>query len=238
MKRTVQLTSFVLFLLLFQACFLLGPSVKGDGHVTRQTRQLSGFAELDVSNGLKVVLIPDSNEYVVVEADENLHHHIETEVRGETLKVYSESRIIWAKEKTVLVHFRKLTAINSSSGSKISSESPVHTKQMKLRASSGSQQHLQVDTNQLDGKCSSGAHIYLSGASDEATIKASSGAHFKANEFSTNSCDADVSSGAHIWVDVRHKLHAEASSGGHVYYSGEPSETTINSSSGGSVSRN
>lgn len=220
------------------SCFFIGSSIKGDGHVKSENREIGEFDKVDVSNGLDVVLIPDNRAFLLVEADHNLHDHIITEISGKKLEIYADKRIRWAESKKVYVHYLELEEIQSSSGAHISNENLLKGQHVEIRASSGSVQNLQIDATELDSKCSSGAKVFLSGLCKKADIKASSGAHFKGKNLSTTSCNADVSSGAHIWIDVQEQLDAEASSGGHVYYSGQPSSTTVKSSSGGSISAN
>lgn len=238
MKKWSLFAALAVLVFSTQSCWMLGPSVKGNGEVTEETRQLSDFSRLETSTGLEVFLIADSGEYVVVEADENLLQDIRTEVKGNTLKIFTESRIRWAKSKKLYVHYKHLSALNSSSGSFIRCSDPLRTNRLEIKASSGSHQYLQINTKELDSRCSSGAHIYISGKCDDATLKASSGAHFKGQTFQATKCSADASSGAHIWVEVTDQLQAEASSGAHISYAGNPSNIDIHSSSGGSVSRN
>jgi len=238
MKKTILFSGILVIVILCHSCIFFGPSVKGDGNVTEQTRQISGFEKIEASTGLEVSLIPDSTEYVVVESDANLHEHIQTELVHHTLRIYTESRIRWAKAKKVKVHYTKLAELKSSSGAMVRSEAPIVTKAIELHASSGSQQHLEIEARKIEGRCSSGAHIYVSGKCETAELKASSGAHLKGGDLWTKNCDADVSSGAHIWIAVSDELNAEASSGGHVFYSGEPTKTNVHSSSGGMISRN
>lgn len=237
MKKTILFSGILVLAILFHSCIFLGPSVKGDGDVTEQKRQISGFEKIEASTGLEVFLIPDSTEYVIVETDENLHEHIQTELSHKTLKIFTESRIRWAKSKKVKVHYTTLSELKSSSGAVVRSEGPIVTRDIELNASSGSQQHVEVESKAVEGRCSSGAHIYLSGKSERANLKASSGAHLKAGDLWTSKCDADASSGAHIRIAVSDELNAEASSGGHVYYSGNPEKTNLHSSSGGVISQ-
>ena len=237
MKKTIHAGLFLLIIFLFNACYFLGPSVKGDGHVTKETRQISGFEKLATSAGIEVFLIPDSSEFLIVEADENLHEYIKTDLEHQTLKIRTEGRIRWAKSRKVYVHYKQLKAVKSSSGSIVRSEQAIKNSHLEITASSGAQQYLEIDAGKLESQCSSGAQINLSGHCRKARLQASSGAHLKGSELFTDECDADVSSGAHIRVGVRNELTAEASSGGHIYYSGEPTKTSVHSSSGGSISK-
>ncbi len=239
MKRYLSLLlSIIVSALSLSSCIFLGPSVKGNGHVVKETRHISGFDKIEASTGLEVSLVPDSTEFVLVEADENLHEVIETELRHETLSIYSRERIRHAEAKKVFVHFIKLEKIQSSSGSMVRSQNIVTSNTIEVSASSGSQQFLEINAENFKGKCSSGAQIFLSGKADNANVRASSGAQFKAEDFITNDCMADVSSGAHIWIGVKDHFNGEASSGGHIYYSGDPERTDTKTSSGGSINRN
>jgi len=232
-----QLIIFILSLplLFFTGCIFMGPAIRGEGEVTEEIRKIDGFEKIEVSRGLEVYLAPDSQEYVLVEADENLHDVILTELENGTLKIYTDKFIRSAQSRKIHVHFVHLSGIKSTSGAMVQSEGPVRTKKLEISASSGSRQTLEINAGQFEGRCSSGAQISLEGKAGKATLRASSGAHFKGNDFIASDCYAKSSSGAHIWTGVKDKLVAEASSGGHIYYSGNPATTSFDSSSGGSI---
>ncbi|WP_372774839.1 head GIN domain-containing protein [Mangrovibacterium sp.] len=236
MRKSIFLGGILVSLFFLQSCIYVGPSVRGSGTVTRENRQLSGFVNLEVSNGLEVLLVSDSTEYLIVVADDNLHDYIRTELKGKTLEIYSESRIRSAESKKVYVHYVGLEEVESTSGSVIRSEGLVRGSKVAVKASSGSMQFIEIQTDEVKARCSSGAQIYLSGASTKAEVQASSGAQFIGSELRTKRCELDVSSGAQISIEVADEIIAEASSGGQIRYSGKPAKTEIHTSSGGSVS--
>ena len=96
---------------------------------------------------------------------------------------------------------------------------------------------MDVNARRLKADCSSGANIHLSGLAKEAELETSSGANLKAQELKANNCKMRASSGANVWATVVDRLEAKASSGGNVFYYGEPSSTEIDASSGGNVNR-
>ena len=229
------LISLFSFVLLATSCVFIGPSIRGNGNVERQTRELDDFSAVKASHGLEVHLVSDNKEYVVVEADENLFEAIRTEVKGSELKIYADKQIRSADSKKVFVHYLDIEEVRSSSGSHVITNDVLRSKSLILAASSGSHQKMEINTSRLESKCSSGAHISIEGRSQEATFKASSGAHLKAKNLTTRDAEADVSSGAHITFTVLENLEGEASSGGHIYYYGNPGTTHINKSSGGQI---
>ncbi len=236
MKQLFSVIIFIAVLFSTPGC-ILGPSIKGNGEVTDERRNITGFDKIKTSTGLDVFLIPDSVEYVVVEADENLHTTIKTELDGETLEIRSDKQIHWARSRKVTVHFSKLTELRSTSGSSLSSLGIIHSKSLEIAASSGARQHLEVDAEHFSGRSSSGAQVELKGKTVYAELKASSGAHLKGKDLEAVTCTANVSSGAHIWTWVKNDLDASASSGGHIYYTGDPEKININTSSGGAVKK-
>lgn len=236
MKTSLHAACLFALMLLIQSCHFIGPSLKGDGQVSTETRTVSGFDAVKASTGIEVYLIPDSTEYVVVEADQNLHEYIHTELKGKTLEIYVEGRIRWADSRKVHVHFTRLNQVESSAGAQVRAEEVLKLKKLELSASSGSQQHLSLAVEELDADCSSGAQMHLSGSSLKVELQASSGSQLHATELSAERCKADASSGAQIGISVLAQLKAEASSGGQIHYRGTPEQLEVHKSSGGSIS--
>jgi hypothetical protein len=239
MKRNqFQLIGVIALLsILFSSCWSLGPSVKGDGNVTEQVRQVDEFDQIKVSRGMNVYITQGSPAKVVVIADNNLHEIIRTDVEGGVLKIYTDENIRWAKEKKVMVTVEKLTGLEASSGANIFSQAQIMSENLELKASSGANLTMDVNAKYLKADCSSGANINLSGLAKEAELEASSGANLKGKDLKADNCKMQASSGGNVASSVVEKLEAKASSGGNVVYYGEPASTDIDTSSGGNVNR-
>ena len=92
MKTLFKLSALVFLLIGTTSCFIDG--VKGDGNVITKNRKISDdFSRIEVSRGLDVYLTKSKNVALEVEADENLHELITTEVRDGVLKISSERNI-------------------------------------------------------------------------------------------------------------------------------------------------
>ncbi len=60
--------------------------------ITTETKNITGFEKIDVSEDFKVIVrFSDSEEKVEIEANENLHDLIQVKKEGETLKIYTKS---------------------------------------------------------------------------------------------------------------------------------------------------
>jgi hypothetical protein len=228
---------FAVLSVLLSSCWFLGPSVKGNGNVTEQVRQVDEFNQIEVSRGMNVYITQGSPAKVVVIADSNLQEIIRTDVDGDVLKIYADENIRWAKEKKVMVTVEKLTRIESSSGANTYSQSQIMSGDLELKASSGANLTMDVNARHLNADCSSGANIKLSGLAKEAELETSSGANLKAQELKADKCRMRASSGGNVSATVVESLEAKASSGGNVVYYGEPASTSVDTSSGGNVHR-
>ncbi len=235
-RKQIQLIAIFTFLsLFFSSCWFMGPSVRGNGQVTEEVRQVGEFDQIHVSRGMNVYVTQGSPAKVVVIADNNLHEIIETKVEGGILKVFVNENVRWAKEKKVMVTVEKLTGLETSSGSNVWSQNQIVSENLELKASSGANITMDVNAKYLKAGCSSGANIKLSGLAKDADLGTSSGANLKGEELKTDNCKMKASSGGNVSSTVNGKLDAHASSGGNVVYYGEPTETNVQTSSGGNI---
>lgn len=222
----------------FSSCIFLGPSIKGNGKVVEQTRDLGSFDEVKASRGMNVYITQGEIEKVVIEADENLLDAIETKIERNTLVVTTSKNIRESTSKKVYVTISEINGIKSTAGSNVYSENTLNAKSLDLSTSAGSNMSLEVDAGRLNVSASSGSNIKLEGRSESFVGKASAGSNIKAENLTVDDCEARASSGANIWIKVREKIDGQASSGGNVFYSGNPGEINTKSSSGGNVRKN
>lgn len=233
MKKIIFL-SIALTTILLSSC-LLGPTMKGNGHVVEEVRRVDNFDAIKASRGINVYITQASEQKVLVRADENLLDAIETEVHDGVLIVRSTAIIQRSESFKVFVSVPDLELIHASSGSNVYSETKIKSNNLDLSTSSGANITLDIEAGELSGSASSGANIRLSGSAEDIEANVSSGANIKAEELKTQNAKLEASSGGNIWISVQKHLDASASSGGNIHYSGEPSELNSSSSSGGNV---
>jgi len=238
MRKTIfLLITFLAILFSMESCIFIGPSIQGNGHVTIEKRKVDNFNKIKVSTGLNVLLVQSDKLLVTIEADENLHEVIRTEMKHDELNIFTDERIRKSKKLRITVEFINLEELRSLAGARIRTDGMIEVNDLKSSASSGSQQSLSINTREFVAKTSSGAQMTVKGKTKEAILDASSGSHLKAGDLVADDCSADVSSGAHIYINVNNDFEGEASSGGHIYYLGNPKSVDINTSSGGEIKK-
>jgi hypothetical protein len=206
--------------------------------VKTENRKTGDFDEIKVSRGMNVYITQGDETKVVVKADENLLDIIETKVEDGALIIRATENIRKATVKKVYVTTPDINLIKTSSGSNVYAETVLKSENLDVSSSSGSNMKLKVKAQKLSASSSSGSNIRLEGMVKSFDGKASSGSNIKAGELNSVKCKTDVSSGANIWISVKDKLEAHASSGGNIFYKGNPDITDIEKSSGVNVKKN
>ncbi len=220
--------------IIFSSC-IFTPTIKGNGNVVEETREIEPFDEIKASRGINLYITQDENIKLTIRADENLIEVIETEVVGGELIVRSTKNVKNAKSFKVFVSTPKINSIKGSSGCNVYSETELVSDNFDVSASSGCNIHLSVQTEEIEASSSSGSNIILDGITSEFRGRASSGSNIKAEDLKSKNAEAKVSSGANLWISAESTLRANASSGGNIFYNGTPSKTDISKSSGGNV---
>jgi len=209
--------------------------VTGSGKVVSEERKAGYFNAVKVSSGIDVYLTQGEKESITVEADDNLHEYIITEIKDNTLKVYSKTNIRKAEAKKVYVTIKDVEKLSASSAGDLYGETLIKSDELSLSASSAGDIKLKVEVTRLKCRISSSGDIDLEGVADELEADLSSAGDLKAFDLITRIADVSTSSAGDARITVTEKLRARASSAGDIYYKGNPQQVDAHSSSAGGI---
>lgn len=210
-------------------------TVYGNHHVVKKEREAGRFTGLRVSSGIDAYLKQTGSETIEVEADENLHEYILTEIRDGILHVYTDANIREAEMKRVYVSMKEIGSLKTTSAGDIIGETPVKTDKIELSASSAGDIKLEVYTKEIKADISSSGDITLTGESDILDASLSSAGDLNAYGLEVREADVSASSAGDADINVSERLTARASSAGDVNYRGNPKYVDAHSSSAGGV---
>ena len=239
MKSTTKKLLALLFVsVLMSSCNVnMFNRVNGNRNVVTADRSTSQkFTKINVSTGLDLYLSQGTKNKVTLEADENLHDIIITEVNDGVLKIYSEKSIWQAKARKVFVTVKNLEGLTATSGSDVYTEDVLKVETIKVSATSGADIRIALDADTVETSATSGSDIRISGTANNHTSRANSGASIEAYKLISKNATVNVSSGADINIYASESINAKASSGGDIDFKGNPREINKKSSSGCSVS--
>jgi hypothetical protein len=210
-------------------------TVYGDGNVVKKERKAGSFTGVKVSTGIDVFLSQGNNISIQVEADENLHEYILTEVEGNVLHVYTDANIRKAKMKRVYVTVKDVNYLSTTSAGDMIGETPIRTDDLKLNASSAGDVKLEVYAKTVEADISSSGDMTLTGEADMLEGDLSSAGDLNAYNFKVREADIDVSSAGNADIYVTERLRARASSAGDINYKGNPKYLDAHTSSAGGI---
>lgn len=212
--------------------------ISGNRNVIEKTRTLSEpFTKIKASNGLDVFISEGKSNKIIVEADENLHDIIKTEVEDGTLRIYADKNIWRAKARKIYVTTSQLNAVSASSGSDVITEDEFTSKDFVAKVSSGADLTVRINALNVTGSSSSGSDLVLIGKAKNADLSSSSGSDIDAEKLITQHATASASSGSDINLYASKSLTAKVSSGADIDFEGNPETVNKKASSGGSVSK-
>jgi hypothetical protein len=212
-----------------------GKTVHGNHNVIRAERNLGSFTGIKASAGVDVYLRQGDSDAVTVEADENLHEYIITEVKGGVLQVYTEVSIRDAEKERVYVTMKEIKSVETTSAGDIVGESPVKSDEIRLSASSAGDIKLEIYAREVNLNISSSGDMTLSGETERLEADLSSAGDLNAYDLKAKEADISVSSAGDADINVTDKITAKASSAGDINYKGDPKYVDVHTSSAGGI---
>lgn len=210
--------------------------IDGNRNVVSEKRKINDdFTRVKVSSGIDLYITQGNSVSLTVEADENLHEYIVTEVHGDQLKIYIDGNVWRAKARKVYLTVTTLEELKATSGSDVFSQGTIKATDLEVSTSSGADMRIEVDAENVVSHSSSGSDLRISGTSRTHNTSASSGSSIHAYGLESKDVTAKVSSGADIGVYASESIDARASSGGDIRYKGNPEKVNKKTSSGGGV---
>jgi hypothetical protein len=258
-KRVGLFVGLVGLLLLVGACFPM--SIRGNGKVVTEERNVSGFDSITLSIAADVIITQDGDESVTVEAEENLMKYIDTTVRGRTLDlafVPGPRPDIRVTEPIIFyVNVDELERIDVNSSGDVSVEA-VKVEDFKVEVSgsgnvdiekvsgddmefelngSGDLTIDELDARELVISITGSGNIYLAGEAQSQDVRLSSSGQYQAKDLESREVEIEVtgSGDAEIWVTD--SLEADLTGSGNVNYYGNPQVEADTTGSGEVVSR-
>jgi hypothetical protein len=235
--KSLRILTFAIAILSISACThaQYRKTVHGNGNVVTKERKAEDFAGIKVSSGIDVYLKQGSIMSISVEADENLHEYILTEVRNGVLNVYTDANIRESKMKRVYITMKDINSVSTTSAGDVVGETPVKCDRLELSASSAGDIKLEVRSKEIKINISSSGDMTLSGETDILEADLSSAGDLNAYELKVREANISASSAGDADINVTEKLTARASSAGDINYRGNPKYIDSHSSSAGGI---
>lgn len=211
-------------------------NVRGNGNVIKKERTSPSFNGVKVSTAIDVYLTQGDKNSIVVEADENLHEYIMTEVRSGVLTIYYDNVSI--REVTmsrVHVTIKDIESLETTSAGDILGQTPLKCGDIEIGTSSAGDIKVELTADNIEVDISSAGDVTLSGSANRLEADLSSAGELEASGLKVKEAEVSVSSAGSASVNVTERLEARASSAGNIRYYGDPKYVDAHASSAGTI---
>ena len=237
MKNTLLIATFTLASLVSLA---QDGKVINDNHA--QKRSAQGFHGVYISSGIDLYLSQGSEEAVAVSADDpEIREKIQVEVKEGILQIYIDNHgFHWGtwgnRHMKAYVSIKTIDQLHASGGSDVYIQDPIHSEQLKMNLSGGSDLHGKLNIGELTIHQSGGSDSYVSGTATTLDINTSGGSDYHGYDLVADNCKVDASGGSDAYLTVNKELTASASGGSDVHYKGNGVVRSSQASGSGSIS--
>lgn len=144
--KTVKTIIFISFLLILSS-INAQEKIIGNKDVTIENRNLSEFTKIEVIDDIKVLLVYNDNQSVIVETDSNVQNAIITEINNGSLIIKTNSKIVRTKELIVHVNVNKdLNGIYAYNKAHVKSKNVLRIDSLTLNAFDNSDFSLKLNS--------------------------------------------------------------------------------------------
>lgn len=221
------------------SCEEFGDWITPSNNVTKESRVVTGYSGLDVSHAFNVyVNFSDTEESIVVEANENLHPHIVVEERNGMLVIKLQDRIhirFGGSTLNVYITTRYLDAFDVSGASQIVLNDPLVASDVVTDLSGASSFTGDLQVEQLVTDISGASNMYLTGTADYMRADVSGASSIKDYDFSVNWFDADLSGASDAYVTINDRIDLQASGASTLNYKGDGAINSIDLSGASNI---
>ncbi len=225
----------------------------GSGNLETEAYAFSDFTEVEISSAFEFEIEQSSSYSINVTADDNVMEYIQVSKDGQTLKIGLRTGIrigsatlsigfgtfpflesVTLKASVTMPQLSGLTASGASRGT-ISDFSS--TEDLDITVSGASRVTGDLMAGNVDFGISGASTIELEGSANDMVADVSGASSFKLDDFTVNDADINFSGASSGTVNLNGRLDADLSGASRLWYIGEPTMGTIDTSGASSLSK-
>lgn len=206
----------------------------------QSVRKVGPFDELVLSGKIDVYLEPAAEgeeESVHIDDTYDDDDAVNIVIRGRQLKISQLDG--WTRRNNrrvrVLVKYGSLRSIRALAGAEVEGAETLVADYLDLKCGSGAKLRLDLRVQNLEGNASEGGDLRLSGQCKRQEVSANTGGIYDAAELTALETEVKANTGGRAVVVATERLDANASTGGEVRYSGNPTEKYTRSNLSGDI---
>lgn len=204
----------------------VGPTERGSGNVTTETREVKAFDSIEVSYPAEVYVTQGTSESLKIEAEDNLLPGLQTRVRNGRLEIFykvEEGKAVRpTKTPIITIVVKDLNEVDFESAGSIELNG-IETAALSVSVSGAGELKLkEIDVRDLSVNLSGAGSMSASGTADTLDVNISGFGDFDGRNLQSKDATVNISGAGSATVAVEDQLDAAISGAGSVNYYGSP----------------
>lgn len=218
-------------------CSKTNDTIIPSGRITEEVRNIKDYNKIDISTAFNVdVTFSETEERIIIEANENLHQYIEVKKESDKLIIKVKNGINISGNPTINAHIstKEINGFYASEASRFILKNKLVTSDaINIELSGASKFEGELEGPLTESVISGASLLDISGSTPIFNVFASGASHVRDYGFIVNNLNINLSGASSAWLTVNDKLNVVASGASVLNYKGTG---TINSQdlSGGS----
>ena len=229
---------FILFLAVALISGCVPVAITGSGNVVTQEESITGFDKVDISQAFNVEIKQGESFSVIIRVDDNLVEHLQVVKQGSTLKIGLKPN----RDYTIInatmeaeVTMPELVGLDLSGSSDANVSGFESTKSLLVDLSGNSALLGDIQAGDTRFDISGNSSVTLSGSAGDLTIDASGNSEVDLADFPASDTNVDAGGASAVTVNLSGRLNADASGKSNIYYLGDPTLGTIDTSGSSTI---
>ena len=189
----------------FAALAVRAETITGSGTAATDNRAVSGFSRVSIALSGKLEIVQGDSEKIAITADDNVLPYIETEVKGDSLRIRFKERSFNVRTKTPI---RIALSAKTLEGISV--------------AGSGDVQAPSINGKRMHVSIAGSGDVLLGGKAPDLSIEIAGSGNVKAGKFEAQAVKVEVAGSGDATVWAKDSLKVSVAGSGDVRYYGDP----------------
>jgi len=243
MKKTIIIIVLVVAVAILCTLLILNlrgwPGVLiGSGNLETEAYAFTNFTEVEISSAFDFEINQSSSYNISVTADDNVMEYVQVSQVGQTLKIGLRT-VTWfgpvtLRASVTMPELRGLTVSGASRGDIYDFSS---TEDLDITVSGASRVNGDITAGNVEFDISGASTIQLEGSANDMVASVSGASRLNLGSFTVNNANVNFSGASSGTVNLDGRLDADLSGASRLWYIGEPTMGTIDTSGASTISK-
>lgn len=238
MKKSILLSALIAVGIALSSCNKI--SVKPSNQITTESRNISGYSAIDVSDAMDVeISFASGVEGVIVEANSNLHQYILTDVVGGKLKIRMKNNVRIKSGASIKIYVSAITidGIGISGASRVELADDLSGSYLDLELSGASTFQGGIYVTSFASDISGASNVEVWGTTSTGNIDLSGASNIEDQDFTIDDLDIDLSGASRATLTVNGIINVSASGASSFDYYGTGLINNLQTSGASSITK-